>query len=166
MRRPATVSLLLCLSMALSGCGLVIGHAIREGMRKKQEESQVVASLARYRQLVIAVDSRRLADMFVEDGELSNDTETPHVGQGQIRAFLESRVGYKVQDFVLSASSTTSENETATQRGTYAETVLTPDGKVSRTGGGFYAVWRHQSDGRWLLARMHMRSGAAGAGGG
>jgi ketosteroid isomerase-like protein len=123
--------------------------------RTKTEESQVAASLARYRQLVVEVDAECLADMFVGNGELSHGNEPPHVGQADIRSFLKQFGGYKIQKYELQAATTTVDARTAKQHGNYKREVLAPNGSLLMTAGEFDAVWQHQPDGRWLLVRMH-----------
>ena len=78
--RIALLTAFAALCLGLGGCGLLIGGLLRDGMRQGSEESQVVASLARYRQLVFQVDAERLADMFTAKGELSHNAEKPWVG--------------------------------------------------------------------------------------
>lgn len=160
MRYLASVSVVFTVCLALTGCSLVIGHVIREGIRTRQEESQVTASLARYKNLVIDVDPERLSSMFASDGELSHNTEAPHIGQYQILAFLKTFANYKVQEYSLHAASTTFQNDTAKQLGTYTQTIVSPNDTVIEAAGDFEAKWLHQSDGRWLLARMHTNSHA------
>jgi uncharacterized protein (TIGR02246 family) len=153
--RSTLSSILVAICVSLGGCGLVIGYALRESNRHSLEDSQVVASLARYRQLIIDVDAERLADMFVADGELSHDAEKPYLGQNQIRTFLRTFAGYKIQEYELRADSTAVEKETAKEHGTYAQVVIPPNGSPIKASGEFDATWQHQADGRWLLSRMH-----------
>ena len=150
--------LLLALCTWLSGCGLLIGHAINSSNRTGVEESQVVASLARYRQLVVDVDVERLADMFVSNAEMSHGDETPHIGQQDIRGFLKQFADYKIQKYELQATSTAVDSQTAKQHGTYSQEVLAPNCNPVKATGEFDAVWQHQPDGRWLLVRMHTMS--------
>lgn len=160
--RTVFINILVASCLALSGCGLVIGYALRESGRKSVEESQVIASLARYRQLVIAVDADRLADMFVADGEMSHDAEKPYLGQDQIRTFLKGLTGYRIQEYKLQALSTVVTSGTAREHGTYAQVVTSPGGDAIKAAGEFDANWQHQTDGRWLLTRMHTTSPGAG----
>jgi uncharacterized protein (TIGR02246 family) len=144
--------------MALGGCRAAMREARHDAAVKRHEASQVVAALARYRQLVVEVDAEGLADMFDATGELSHNNEKPHVGHEAIRGLLKNFVGYKVQDYELRAISTTVESDGATQYGTYRQTVLTPGGDTVKAEGTFEADWLHQPDGRWLLRRMHTAS--------
>jgi hypothetical protein len=139
---------LVALCTGSSGCGLLIGHAINSSNRTKVEESQVLASLARYRQLVVDVDAERLADMFVGNGELSHGAEPPHLGQEDIRGFLKQFADYKIQKYELQAATTTVDALSAKQHGTHAQEVLAPNGSALKAAGEFDAIWQHQPDGR------------------
>lgn len=155
MKRPLLLPALLSSCLALGGCGLLIGHAIREGTRANEQESQVNASLERYRKLTLAQDIDRVADMFTPVGELSEGSDKPLVGQEQIRSFLKGLGTYRIQDYSLNATSTKLESGEVTQLGTYSQAVTTPIGTVVNAAGSFEAKWQRQSDGRWLLTRMH-----------
>lgn len=150
--------------LLLSGCGLLIGGLIRDNNRRTQDETQVTASLARYRQLVMEDDADRLSDMFTAHGELSHNTETPHVGFGPIRTFLKSFTGYKVNEYQLTAVSIKVTDRSAAQHGTYSQRVAAPDGTIIKASGSFDAAWIHESDGRWLLTRMHTSSESRSSG--
>jgi uncharacterized protein (TIGR02246 family) len=152
------VALLAIVCMALGGCRSLARESRHEHAAQRYEESQVVAALARYRQLVIDVDPERLADMFDVDGELSHNDEKPYKGHETILKFLKSFTGFKVQAYELRASSTTVDADRATQTGTYRQTVLSPEGATLDAEGSFKAEWRHQPDGRWLLRLMHTSS--------
>jgi uncharacterized protein (TIGR02246 family) len=160
MRSPLRFALILAASLTLSGCGLLLGHAIREGSRKTQDESQVTASLARYRNLILELQADRVADMFADDGELSHNGEKSYIGPRQISAFLKSFSGYKILKYELVAVSTAVEGENATQNGTYTQTVVAPEGNTIMAAGSFETAWRHQPDGRWLIKKMRTTSPA------
>ena len=145
----------LALCLALGGCGLLIGGLIRDSGRKTQEESQVLVSLDRYRQLVLHGDAERLADMYAPRGELRHNAEKPLLGPQQIRLFLKNFADHQVQSFELRARSTIVEEGAVKQRGTYHLRVLAPHGSDIQAGGEFEATWVHEPDGRWLLSRMH-----------
>lgn len=155
MRFRLLSALLLVTSLHLGGCALVIGHAIRESSRNSEHESQVNASLTRYRNLVVAQDAERLTDMFTPSGTLSNDDATPAVGQEQIRLFFRNLPSVGNQDYAMNASSTKLDDGNAVQVGTYSQSTSMPGGAVVKTAGSFEARWQHQADGRWLLTRMH-----------
>ena len=153
--RKIQLGTLLALCLALDGCGLLIGGFIRDSGRKTQEESQVTASLDRYRQLVLRGDAERLADMYAPRGELWHNAEKHHLGPEQIRLFMENSADHKVQSFELRALSTVVEEGAVKQRGTYQQRVRVPNGSDIQAAGEFEATWVHEPDGRWLLSRMH-----------
>jgi uncharacterized protein (TIGR02246 family) len=153
--RTLLVTFVLAGSLSVSGCGLLIGTLVRDGTRKKQEESQVVASLERYRTLALAADADRVADLFTDQGELSNAGEPPHRGPEQIRSFLKGLGAYQVRQYDLHATTTQVDGGAATEHGTYAQIVVTLAGNTVETAGDFDAEWVRQPDGRWLLRRMH-----------
>ena len=161
--RTIACAALLAVCAQLGGCGLLIGGLIRDGSRKQQEQAQVVASLARYRQLIIAIDADRVADMFTPDGELSHDAQAPITGPGRIQAFLKGYADYKIQAYELRALATETNDGLASQQGTYSQTVALPSGAVAQVAGQFDANWARQADGRWLLKRLHTASAVAGA---
>jgi hypothetical protein len=162
MRTLLRLLTLAALAFSLSGCGLLVGHLIRENTRSDLEESQVIASLARYRRLCMEAAPDRLADMFSEAGELSLDGEPPHVGPAAISAYLKSPALHGARACDLRASSTKVDKAAATQSGRYVQTLPSPAGGSGTTTGTFEADWLRQADGRWLLTRLRTLSSAGG----
>ncbi|MBS0446444.1 MAG: nuclear transport factor 2 family protein [Proteobacteria bacterium] len=158
-RRCLLAAIAVLVLFGLSGCGLLIGHVVRQVEGEKRQEAEVVASLARYRQLSVAADAERLADMYDSGGELSHGDGPPHVGHDDILAFLKGYAGYRIRTYELQATSTSVEGDgRVTQEGRYSQTVVAPGGKTITAAGTFSARWAHQPDGRWLLRRMHTAS--------
>lgn len=127
--------------------------AIAPGQRA--DVSQVVAALETYRQLAVAMDAERIADAFDPQGEVSHNDGMPVTGRTAIVGLFKSFTGYKIESYELRGTSTAINGSSATQDGAYAQVVRAPDGGVINAAGRFTAEWRRQSDGRWLLHRMH-----------
>jgi uncharacterized protein (TIGR02246 family) len=153
--RRILIGLLVLGSATLNGCGLVIGQLVRSQTQNLQAEQQVNASLARYRQLVMASDVDRAADMFSVDGVLTQDGEPPLKGQENIRLFLKKASGIKLQAYQLQSATTSISERSAKQHGSYAQTTLAPTGTSVSVSGEFDAQWTQQADGRWLLDSLH-----------
>lgn len=154
--RAATIGLLLCL---LSGCAFVVIHGVRHAYKTYiKPVSEVEAALARYRGLVLGMQTDKVALMFDASAELSHDDRAPVVGQAAISAYLNAFVGYKVLDYELAATGTTLKGETAIQLGNYRQTMAAPGGETVADRGRFEARWSHQADGSWLISRLHTAS--------
>jgi uncharacterized protein (TIGR02246 family) len=160
MKYIAPAALACAALLALGGCRSLMRESRHEHAVQRNQESQVLAALARYEHLVIEVDAERLADMFDTNGELSHNDEKPYVGHDTILGFLRTFVGFNIREYELRAASTTIAGDSATQTGTYRQTVLSPTGTTIKAEGSFKAEWQHQRDGRWLLRRMHTSSPA------
>jgi len=163
--RHLTIIAVLCAVLAsLSGCLMAARHIYR-ATTTDPAESQLRAALERYQGLVLNTDVSRLADMFEAQGELSRDDQKPQVGHDAIAAALKAQFALaQPVEFELHAASTSVQTGSATQRGSYRQTLHAADGAAIKEEGSFDAQWQHQPDGRWLLRRMHTARGAAGAG--
>jgi uncharacterized protein (TIGR02246 family) len=162
MRRTAVLAILVATSAGLAGCGIgfVVRHAMRESDKtstasSQADEHQVIASLQRYQQLALTGDTDRVADMFVPSGELSKQGDEPLTGREQIRKYLKSQADTSIRDYKLLATSTHVDGTLGLQSGTFDQSFSAPNGLVQKVTGTFDASWERQSDGRWLLARMH-----------
>lgn len=144
--RPLIVAALLA-AFGFGGCQTAI-----------PEEPRVAAALEHYRELIMAIDAPGIAAMYTSDGELSHADGKPYIGPENIRAFLQQFSNFKILAYDLTAAATKVEGNTATQTGTYRQTVVTPDGKTVRVHGTFEIRWSRQPDGRWLVRRLHTES--------
>lgn len=150
-------SLLFAVLIGLVGCQSNnggISHA-DTGIRR-QEATQVVAALASYRQLVINLDSERLADMFTPDGELIFNEAQPYKGRAAVLGYWRAFNGFKVDVYDLRATATSIESGAATQTGSYSQSASGPDGRQYKSSGRFETDWLQQPDGRWLIRRMRV----------
>lgn len=143
--------------LLLSGCGFLVIHGVRHAMSaySKKDDEAVEAALARYRESVLAGKTDQLPDLFDPSGELSRDDQPAVSGRAALAAYFKSSAGTKVVDYELKATSTSVSGDQATQKGRYREKVVTPAGQTVSGQGTFDASWSRQSDGRWLLHRLH-----------
>ena len=118
--------------------------------------SQAVVSqrLARYAELLHRQDAAALSGMFEPSGSMVHQGQPPVVGRAAIQAFLESFAGYKVLSHQMQVDSFVARGSTVEQTGTYAQAVLTPEGRTLEVAGKFAAVWRQEQDGTWLIQSM------------
>jgi len=154
MRVPLLGAAVLATGLSLSGCGLLVGHALRAASEQRDRQAEVVASLARLGQLVTEARPALLADMFTADGQLSWAGEATRVGRPAIDAFFRTFADHKVIGITLTPATTDVDGQTGTQQGSYAQTLRAPDGHAVKAGGRFDIHWRHQPDGRWLIVRL------------
>ena len=100
--------------------------------------------------------------MFETAGSMAHQGQSPIVGRVAIQAFLESFASYKVLSHEMQIASAVAQGHTVQQTGTYAQSVLTPEGRTLQVGGTFSAVWQQEQDGQWLI--QSMRTAPAGEG--
>ena len=126
--------------------------------------SEAVASqrLAQYAELLQRQDPSAVAAMFEPAGSMAHQGQSPIVGRAAIQAFLESFASYKVLSHKMQLTSAVAQGHTVQQTGTYAQSVLTPEGRTLRVGGTFTAVWQQEQDGQWLI--QSLRTAPAGEG--
>ena len=92
--------------------------------------------------------------MFEPSGSMVHQGQPPVVGRAAIQAFLESFAGYKVLSHQMQVDSFVARGNAVEQTGTYAQAVLTPEGRTLGVAGKFAAVWRQEQDGTWLIQSM------------
>lgn len=124
--------------------------------------SEAVTSqrLAHYAELLRRQDSSAIAAMFERAGSMAHQGQPPIVGRAAIQAFLESFANYKVLAQQMQLTSAVEQGHTVQQTGTYAQSVLTPEGRTLQVRGTFTAVWQQEEDGQWLI--QSMRTAPAG----
>jgi uncharacterized protein (TIGR02246 family) len=146
----------LAAALSLPGCGafFIARRVVKAIDEPAKPEAQVDKALERYREAVLHADTDRIAAMFTADAKVWHDQAAPVVGREAIRAFLKTFEGFRVEAYELDASSTRLEGDTATQKGSYHQKALTPQGRTMEVKGRFEARWSRQG-GDWRLSRMH-----------
>ena len=126
--------------------------------------SEAVASqrLAQYAELLRRQDSSAIAAMFEPAGSMAHQGQRPVVGRADIQAFLKSFSNYKVLAYEMQLTSAVAQAHSVQQTGTYAQSVLTPEGRTLQVRGTFTVVWLQGQDGQWLI--QSMRTAPAGEG--
>ena len=125
---------------------------------------EAVASqrLAQYAELLQRQDSSAIAGMFEPAGSMAHQGQSPILGRAAIQAFLESFASYKVLSHKMQVTSAVAQGHTVQQTGTYAQSVLAPDGRTLQVGGTFTVIWQQEQDGQWLI--QSLRTAPAGEG--
>jgi len=100
--------------------------------------------------------------MFEPSGFIAHQGQPPIVGRAAIEAFLQSFGSYKVLSHQMQVSSVVVLGRTVEQTGTYAQAVLTPEGRTLQVAGRFTAAWHQEQSGAWLI--QSMRTAPAGGG--
>lgn len=145
MRHPARI----IGAAALAAFVLLAGCATQPDTRKQKQE--VAARLRHYSDLMLAMDSRALADMFAPEGEIVNPRRPPVRGRAAIREFLASYSDFKVLSNEDTQESIVVEGATAEQLGTYRQKVRTPEGTLLEVSGRFEFAWVQDGSGNWLI---------------
>ena len=141
-------------------CGLAIGAALVatactwSPRTVGASEAAAAQRLERYAELLQRQDSSAIAAMFEPDGSLGHQGQAPITGRVSIQAFLESFAGYKVLSHRMQLTSAVVQAHAVQQAGTYAQSVLTPDGRTLRVSGTFTATWVEEGSGEWLIRSM------------
>jgi ketosteroid isomerase-like protein len=103
---------------------------------------------------MLAMDSRGIAAMFAEDGELVNPSRPPVRGRAAIEQYLSGFSDFHVLSNVDEPLSIVVDGDSALQTGTYRQSVRTPKGKVFETAGRFEIAWVRDKSGEWLLSQV------------
>jgi uncharacterized protein (TIGR02246 family) len=117
---------------------------------------QLVAALERYRQAVLELDIEREVSSFTEDAELAIGSEPVVQGRTTIRSLLMAPSAVKVVAYDLHAAATRVLGSTAIQNGVYSQRTISAEHRSSFEKGVFEVQWARQSDGTWLISRLHM----------
>jgi uncharacterized protein (TIGR02246 family) len=117
-------------------------------------EPEIDAALAHYRQAVLHMDLDEVVATFDDDALIAHEELAPVVGRQNIRRFFASFADYHLLSYEIAARATSLRGTIATQRGSYRQRVVTPDGLTVDIEGSFRAEWQRQADGRWLLHSM------------
>jgi ketosteroid isomerase-like protein len=132
--------------VALLGCQTALAGSVGE---------QIIAALEHYRVAVVELDIENEMASFAEDAELSQGSDPPVHGRTQIRALLQSQAGFKVVDYDLHTAVTRVHGPVATQNGIYSQRIISPQHESRTVKGMFEVQWSLQSDGSWLISRLH-----------
>ena len=122
------------------------------------DQAEVTAALAAYSDLVLAMAHDRIADTYTPDGEMGHAGQPIFRGPAEIRAHLASFADFKVLANRMTVESTMVTADTASQRGTYWQSVRLPSGETVEVKGRFEASWLRTAPGQWKLRRMATRS--------
>lgn len=157
MRRTLVLTTALACALALGGCGFIVIRSAKYAYGEfTKDERAVDTALSRYRQLVVARETDKIADMFDVTSELAVDEHAPVLGRDAIRAFLQSRGDDQIVEYELTPSTTTVSGANGSQRGTYRQKLRTPAGQETTVQGSFEAQWVRQANGPWLIRRLHV----------
>jgi len=145
-------SLVACVALCLVACASSAPESL--------SEAEVSQRLVRYAELLKQQDSTALSAMFEPSGFIAHQGQPPIVGRAAIEAFLQSFASYRVLSHQMQVSSVVTRGSTVEQTGTYAQAVLTPEGRTLQVTGRFTALWRQEQSGAWLV--QSMRTAPAG----
>ena len=125
-------------------------------------EAAVSQRLAQYAEFLRRQDSFALSAMFEPSGFMAYQGQPSIVGRSAIQVFLESFASYKVLAYELQLKSAVVQGRTVEQTGTYAQSVLTPEGRTLQVGGTFTAIWQQEQSGQWLIQSMRTAPASGG----
>jgi hypothetical protein len=109
--------------------------------------------LNKFAQLSRDMDAAGIAAMYAREGEIVNPGQDAIKGRAAIEAFLRRFAEYKVLEYELTPTSTTSDKNNVTQKGTLHQRVRTPQGRIVEVSGTFTAEWVLE-DFIWHIKRM------------
>jgi uncharacterized protein (TIGR02246 family) len=106
-----------------------------------------------YAQLVKAMDSNAIANLYTADGESVIAGQPPIRGRDAIRKQLESFSGYSVQSELLTADTINVDGPRAHVTGTYHQRVRIPAGDVIEVHGAYAADWLREGN-DWHIQKL------------
>lgn len=122
--------------------------------KKVHTAKEIEAAMNQYDRLIKKMDSDSITLLYTKDGDLGVMAH----GRDSIRKFLSSFKNFKV----LSQSSTTQfiniGVDSALQKGTYQQIVITPGMDTLTVKGEYKATWFWISDDGWYIKRMETKS--------
>ncbi len=124
----------------------------------REDDMRVTLALQKYQLATLRMDTPAIVALFTPDATIAHESQTPIAGRDSMRRFFESFATYNVRAYTMIVTSQNVVGDSASQTGTYDQTVRTPDGKQAHVRGTFNAVWARQSDKRWMLSRMRTAS--------
>ena len=144
MRRLA---FLVACGLAMSGCATKVDT--------RADKAAVEAGLQRYSQLLLAMDSSGIADLFAPEGEVVNPSQPPVHGRAAIRTFIASFSDFHVLSNTDISTSTLIDGNTAEQLGTYEQSVRSPQGHLFKVSGRLEIKWvKDAASGEWQIMQL------------
>jgi len=116
-------------------------------------ETQLRQATEHYAQLVKAMDSNAIANLYTADGESIIVGQPPIRGREAIRKQLESFSGYSVQSEILTADTINVDGPRAHVTGTYRQRVRIPAGDVIEVHGAYAADWLREGN-DWHIQKL------------
>jgi hypothetical protein len=115
---------------------------------------EIEDAMHHYDDLIRSVNPDSIAAIYAPNGQLGDNPAI--VGRDSIRSFLKTFSGFNVLETVSTSDSIGFHGDTATQKGTYYQRTILPEGDTVRVGGSFTTTWT-RIDGRWYIAKMLTR---------
>jgi hypothetical protein len=112
---------------------------------------EIEEAMHHYDDLIRSVNADSIAAIYAPNGQLGDNPAI--VGRDSIRSFLKTFSGFNVLETGSTSDSIGFRGDTATQRGTYYQRTILPEGDTVRVSGSFTATWI-RIDGRWYIAKM------------
>jgi uncharacterized protein (TIGR02246 family) len=116
-------------------------------------QAQLHEATEHYAQLVRAMDSNAIANLYTTDGESVIVGQPPIRGREAIRKQLESFSGFSVQSETLTADTITVDGPRAHVTGTYRQRVRVPAGEVMEVHGAYAADWLREGN-DWHIQKL------------
>ena len=127
-----------------------------QGASGQTAGEQILAALEHYRQAVLEFDVEREVASFTEDAELALGGEPVVQGRTTIRSLLQAPDTDRVVAYDLRAAATRVLGSTAIQNGIYSQRTISAQHQSILVKGVFEVQWARQSDGSWLISRLHL----------
>jgi len=119
-------------------------------MQPKADPLVIEQAMQNYNRHIISMNVDSIASSYTEDGQLG-DIAT---GRDSIKKFLAKFASFKVLSQVSTTDSISIHQDTATQKGHYAQTVIVPAHDTISVKGQFTATWLLQKNGDWQIKHM------------
>ena len=116
----------------------------------------LTATLVRYNNFVRHELGDSIAALYAPDGELVTPSRSIR-GPAAIGAFLATFTNVRIDSSTMWTDSVRATDSGLVQWGQYYQRARVLDRPPVTATGHFVALWREQSDGRWLLRRMQAR---------
>ena len=115
---------------------------------------RVTLALQKYQMATLRMHTPTIVVLDTTEASIAHESQPPVVGRDSIAKFLASFATYTVRPYTMIVTAQAVTSDSATQTGTYAQTVRPPVGKEVKVRGTFHATRMRQTDQRWLLSRM------------
>jgi len=118
--------------------------------------SEVNRAMRNYDKQITHLATDSIAQLYMQDGELSGEGQNSVVGRDSIGIFLKSFAdsNVKVIRYISTTDSTLFKNDAAIQYGSYNQIVKMPSGDTLKLGGNYIATWVDNGKGEWLIKKM------------